>query len=89
MEKTKEYESLIITHLHRIWDESIENGWITCDEMHDMLFDQITGGEDLSPDELDEPIARLLGWDINNMTDSYWNEWRNIVDMAAKEYITR
>lgn len=84
-----EYQSLIITHLHRIWDEQIEAGFITYDEMHDMLFDQITGGEDLSPDELDEPIARLMGWDINNMTESHWAIWRNIVDMATREWISR
>ena len=84
-----EYQSLIITHLHRIWDETVESGCITWDEMHDSLFDQITGGEDMSADELDAPIARILGWDIDNMTESQWKEWKGIVDTAAREWISR
>jgi hypothetical protein len=84
-----EYQSLIITHLHRVWDEQVEAGYISWDEMHDSLFDQVTGGEDMSADELDEPIARLLGWDISNMSTSQWKIWRDIVVMAAREWISR
>lgn len=84
-----EYQSLIITHLHRIWEEQVSNGYMTRDELYDSLHAQESGEFDLSPDELDEPIARLMGWDISSMTDSQWGTWRNIVNMAAYEYITR
>ena len=84
-----EYQSLIITHLHRIWDEQVDNGYMTKDEMHDILLDQVIGSLDLSPDELDEPIARLMGWDINNMTDEQLNIWKHLVNLAASEYISR
>ena len=84
-----EYESLLIAHLHRIWDELVEAGCITWDEMHDSLFDQVTGGEDMSADELDESVAVILNWDINNLTESQRREWRGIVDMAAREWISR
>lgn len=84
-----EYQPLIITHLHRVWDEQVEAGYISWDEMHDSLFDQITGGEDMSADELDEPIANLLGWDTTNMSASQWKIWKDIVIMAAREWISR
>ena len=84
-----EYQSLITTHLHRIWDEQVEAGFITRDEMYDSLHAQISGELDLSPDELDEPIARLLGWDINNITDEQWEIWKNIVNISATEWVTR
>lgn len=83
-----EYQSLIITHLHRMWDEQVEAGYITRDEMYDMLFEQVTGEMDMSAEDLDEPIARLMGWDINNMTEDQRKEWRHIVNTAANEYIT-
>jgi hypothetical protein len=84
-----EYQSLIITHLHRMWDEQVESGFMTRNEMYDSLHAQESGELDLSPDELDAPIARLMGWDMENMTESQWAIWKNIVDMAAREYITR
>jgi hypothetical protein len=84
-----EYQSLIITHLHRSWDEQVEAGFISRDEMYDSLHAQIAGELDLSPDELDAPIARLMGWDMDNMTENQWKEWRSIVDMAAGEWVTK
>lgn len=71
------------------WNGMILGGLITYDELHDMLLDQVTGSMDMSADELDIDIARLLGWDMENITDEQWEIWRNIVDEAANEFMMK
>lgn len=82
-----EYKVLIITHLHRIWEERVTNGYLTRDDLHDMLLDQVTGSMDISDDELDAPIARLLGWDMYNLTKVQAVIWKYLVDEAAIEWM--
>lgn len=82
-----EYQSLIITHLHRVWEEQVASGHITQDELYDSLLDQVTGSMDMSADELDDTMCRLMGWNPSAITESQYKEWRHLVDLAATEYM--
>lgn len=83
------YDAFIIGNLHKCWNEQVEAGLITRNEMYDSLHAQITGELDLSPDELTDDRARMMGWDINNMTDNQWSIWKHIVNKAAEQWVTK
>ena len=69
------------------WNGMIMGGMLTYDELTDSLLDQVTGTEDMSADELDADLAKLMGWDYDNITTDQYIEWRKIVNEAAREYL--
>lgn len=83
------HQPLIITNLHECWDEQVSAGLMTRDEMYDSLYAQISGELDLSPDELTDDRIRLMGWNPSDITNNQYEEWANIVNMAAVEYLHR
>lgn len=77
--------------LEESWQDQIDKGYITVDQMVESLKDQIDGVEDLSGDELTEDMARIMGWDYDAIMDDYdrdeWNIWTDIVVEAAEEFV--
>ena len=71
-----------------IWDSVIANGSMAAEEMAESLQDQITGYMDLSANELTDEMADILNWDIEDITDEQLDMWRDIVNAAAKEWLT-
>jgi hypothetical protein len=69
------------------WNGMVVGGLLTYDELTDSLLDQILGTEDMSADELTEDLAGMLGWDINSITPDQYEEWKKIVNEAAREYM--
>ena len=69
------------------WNGLIMGGCITYDELTDSLLGQITGGEDMSADELTDDLAELMGWNPSAITESQYKVWMDIVDEAAREYM--
>lgn len=69
------------------WNELIATGDMTAEEMAESLQNQISGWEDLSADELTPQMAEILGWDIEDITDEQTEEWREIVNETAKEWL--
>ena len=69
------------------WNGMVAGGLLTYDELTDSLLDQVLDAYDMSTDELDEELAKMLGWDINNITMDQYEEWKSIVREAAREYL--
>lgn len=59
------------------------------------LKEQLSGENDLSEDDFTNEFANMLKWDLNKMTGSNgqiefeaeWDEWRDIVNTAAREVL--
>lgn len=81
------YEALAITHLHRSWEELVEEGHLTREELYDSLHTQADGSMDMSADELDDVMCRLMGWNPSDITEDQYRIWKTIVDKAADEFI--
>lgn len=75
--------------MHRTWDELVEKGYITDDELHESLLDQVTGSIDMSADELDDAMCTLMGWNPSAVTEDQYRIWKGIVNQAADEYMRR
>ena len=72
------------------WKELVKNGEFSAKEMRESLMEQINAdcqGWDSSEEDLTEEIARILGYDIEDMTDEQLDEWEGIVSEAAKRYV--
>lgn len=70
------------------WAELVSSGDMDIEDMVGSLEDQISGYEDLSLDELTEEMAETLGWEFADLTDEQVDEWKEIVEEAAKEWLT-
>lgn len=71
------------------WNGMILGGMMTEEELYTSLEAQISGVEDLSPDELTDDMAILMGWNPSDITESQYDIWRNLVNQTAKEYMNR
>lgn len=69
------------------WNGLVMGGLITYNQLADSLLDQITGGEDMSADELTDDLAELMGWNPSAITDSQYKVWRDLVNETAREYL--
>lgn len=75
--------------LRRNWREVVKDGNLTEEELRNSLEDQISGYLDLSMDELTEEECEAMGWEYGNMTDEQMDEWTEIVNETAKEYLAK
>lgn len=70
------------------WAELVSSGDMDLEELVRSLEDQIDGYEDLSLDELTEEMAEILGWEFGDLTDEQVDEWEEIINEAAEEYLS-
>lgn len=77
----------VIARLMAGWNGMVLGGMITYDELHDSLLDQVTGSIDMSADELTDDLAELMGWNPSAITEDQYKEWRQLVNLAATEYM--
>ena len=71
------------------WEKLVNEGDMTLEAMIESLEDQISGYLDLSAEDLegDSELAEIMGYDIDNMTDSQIDEWYEIVNEAAIKFM--
>lgn len=69
------------------WAELVSSRDMDLEELVGSLEDQINGYEDLSLDELTEEMAETLGWEFGDLTDEQVDEWKEIVNKSAEEYL--
>lgn len=69
------------------WNGQVMGGLIPYEDMVVSLQEQIGGVSDLSADELTDDIMEILGWNPDEIGASQWDEWEDIVNMAAREWL--
>lgn len=80
---------VIKAELKQRWAELVADGNMTEEELRQSLQDQVDGYLDLSMDEIQEQDTERMGWEYGDMTDEQMDEWTEIVNEAAREYLSR
>lgn len=89
----KERRNAAIVKLINNWRELVRTGEMGKYEMIESLQEQVDKncqGWDMSLEELDlDPtLGFIMGYDIDYMTDEQVDEWEDIVDEAARIYLS-
>lgn len=82
--KEKAIEKLIAN-----WERLVAEGDMEPEAMAESLRDQVSGYMDLSAEDLegDPELAEMMGYNIDDMTDEQVDEWKEVVEEAAKRYL--
>ena len=82
-----ERKSKAMQALMASWNGQVMGGYRTHEEMVISLQEQIGGVSDLAPDELTDDMCDIMGWDYDEIGASQFDEWDEIVNMAAREWL--
>lgn len=80
----------IINSLKENWCKQVNHQYVTQDEMVESITHLIAHNEHVmanESDELTDEYAKMMGYDINNMTGIQWHEWTSIVDAAGIQFL--
>lgn len=80
---------LVTRKLMAGWNGMVIGGLLTRDELYDSLHAQVSGEVDMSADELDDELAKLMGWNPSDITEEQYRIWKDIVNRTAMEYVTK
>lgn len=73
------------------WHALVDNGDMSAEELEESLQEQVDmgcQGWDSCEDDLEEDIAAVMAYDLDDMTEEQWDEWLEVVQTAAKMYLS-
>ena len=79
----------IKAELQQRWSQLVAEENMTEEELRQSLEDQVSGYLDLSMDEITEEDAERMNWEYGEMSDEQMNEWTEMVNEAAREYLNK
>ena len=79
----------IKAELQQRWSQLVAEGNMTEEELRQSLKDQVSGYLDLSMDEITEEDTERMNWEYGEMSDEQMDEWTEMVNEAAREYLSK